>query len=52
MQRWGNPGYPSNLPRHISALFDENGKIKDNGTVQFLQTFVHAFVDLIKKYQA
>jgi chromate reductase, NAD(P)H dehydrogenase (quinone) len=37
---------------NVSALFDENGKIKDNGTVQFLQTFVNAFVDLIKKYQA
>jgi chromate reductase, NAD(P)H dehydrogenase (quinone) len=27
---------------NVSALFDENGKIKDNGTVQFLQTFVNA----------
>ena len=37
---------------NVSALFDENGKIKDDGTVQFFQSFVNAFVDLIKKYQA
>jgi chromate reductase len=37
---------------NVSALFDEKGKIKDNETVQILQTFVNAFVDLIKKYQA
>lgn len=35
-----------------AALLDENGKIKNEGTVQFLQSFVDAFVDLIKKYQA
>ena len=33
-------------------LFDGNGKFKDEGTVQFLQSFVDVFVDLIKKYQA
>lgn len=37
---------------NVSALFDENGKIKDEGTAQFFQSFVNAFVDLIKKYQA
>ncbi|MEK5520602.1 MULTISPECIES: NADPH-dependent FMN reductase [Heyndrickxia] len=33
-------------------LIDENGKINNDGTVQFLQTFVNAFVELIKKYQS
>lgn len=33
-------------------LLDENGKIKDEGTTQFLQSFVYTFVDLIKKYKA
>ncbi|WP_100013211.1 NADPH-dependent FMN reductase [Lentibacillus sediminis] len=33
-------------------LVDENGKINNEGTIQFLQTFVDSFVDLIKKYQA
>jgi chromate reductase, NAD(P)H dehydrogenase (quinone) len=37
---------------NVAALFDDNGKIKEDGTVQFLQSFVHAFVDLIKKHQA
>ncbi|WP_235846465.1 NADPH-dependent FMN reductase [Neobacillus drentensis] len=37
---------------NVSALFDENDKIKDDGTVQFLRSFINAFVDLIKKYQA
>ncbi|SOC19553.1 chromate reductase [Ureibacillus xyleni] len=32
------------------SLFDDNGKIKDQGTVQFLQGFVNAFVDLINRY--
>ena len=32
-------------------LLDENGKINNEGTVQFLQSFVDAFVELIKKYQ-
>lgn len=32
-------------------LFDENGKFNNEGTVQFLQSFVDAFVDLINKYQ-
>jgi len=31
-------------------LLDENGKIKDEGTVKFLQSFVDAFVELIKKH--
>jgi chromate reductase, NAD(P)H dehydrogenase (quinone) len=33
-------------------LLDENGKINNEGTIQFLQGFVDAFVDLIKRYQA
>jgi len=32
-------------------LLDENGKLNNEGTVQFLQSFVDAFVELIKKYQ-
>ena len=35
---------------NAAALLDENGKVKDQGTVQFLQSFVDAFVNLIKKY--
>jgi chromate reductase len=34
----------------VHELLDENGKIKDDGTVQFLQSFINAFDDLIKKY--
>ncbi|MFF2448891.1 NADPH-dependent FMN reductase [Neobacillus sp. NPDC058068] len=37
---------------NVAALLDENGKIKDEKTVQFLQSFADAFVDLIKKYQS
>jgi len=33
-------------------LLDKNGKIKNEGTVQFLQSFVDTFVELIKKYRA
>ena len=33
-------------------LLDKNGKIKNEGTVQFFQSFVDTFVELIKKYQA
>jgi len=33
-----------------SQLFDENGKIINKDTVQFLQTVVNSFVELIKKY--
>ena len=33
-------------------LIDENGKINNEETIQFLQGFVDTFVDLIKKYQA
>lgn len=32
-------------------LIDENGKIKSQDTIQFLQSFVDAFVDLIQRYQ-
>lgn len=34
-----------------AALLDENGKINNEDTVHFLQTFVNTFVDLIAKYQ-
>lgn len=37
---------------NVANLLDENGKLKDEGTVKFLQSFVDAFVDLIKKHQA
>jgi chromate reductase len=36
---------------NVADILDEDGKIKDEGTVKFLQSFVDAFVDLIKKYQ-
>ena len=36
---------------NTATLLDENGKVKEKGTVQFLQSFVDAFVDLIKRYQ-
>ncbi|RFB12612.1 NADPH-dependent oxidoreductase [Bacillus sp. HNG] len=32
-------------------LFDENGKINNEGTVQFLQSVVDAFVELIQKFK-
>ena len=35
-----------------ASLLDENGKVKNEGTIQFLQSFVDTFVNLIKKYQA
>lgn len=34
---------------NVATLLDENGKINNNETVQFLQSFVDAFVDLMKK---
>lgn len=37
---------------NVAALLDENGKINNQDTIQFLQSFVDAFVDLIKKYQS
>lgn len=37
---------------NVHELLDENGQIKNQDTVQFLQTFVDAFVDLIKRYQS
>lgn len=36
---------------NVATLLDENGKINNEGTIQFLQTFVNKFVDLIKKYE-
>ncbi|MCM3569493.1 NADPH-dependent FMN reductase [Neobacillus mesonae] len=36
---------------NVADLLDENGKLKNEGTVQFLQTFVNAFVDLITRYK-
>ncbi|WP_284036619.1 NAD(P)H-dependent oxidoreductase [Neobacillus sp. 114] len=37
---------------NVADLLDEGGKIKDEGTVKFLQSFVDAFVDMIKRHQA
>ncbi|MEH7115237.1 NADPH-dependent FMN reductase [Neobacillus niacini] len=37
---------------NVASLLDENGKINNEGTVQFLQTFINAFVDLINRYKA
>ena len=36
---------------NVADILDGDGKIKDEGTVKFLQSFVDAFVDLIKKHQ-
>lgn len=36
---------------NIHELLDENGKIKNEDTVQFLQGFVDAFVNLLKIHQ-
>ena len=36
---------------NAAALLDENDKVKNEGTIQFLQSFVDAFIDLIEKYQ-
>src|SRR5699024_6269629 len=35
---------------NVMTLLDEDGKINNEDTVQFLQTFVNTFIDLIKKY--
>ncbi len=37
---------------HSAKLLDEQGKLNNEGTVQFLQSFVEAFIELIKKYSA
>ena len=37
---------------NVADLLDEKGKVKDERTVKFLQSFVEAFIDLIKKNQA
>ncbi|MEH7224037.1 NAD(P)H-dependent oxidoreductase [Bacillus sp. JJ1566] len=37
---------------NVVGLLDEASKIKDEGTVEFLQSFVNAFVDLIRRYQS
>ncbi|MGJ9458475.1 NADPH-dependent FMN reductase [Oceanobacillus sp. CF4.6] len=36
---------------NVAALLDENGKVKNEGTIQFLQSVVDTFVDLIKRYE-
>ncbi len=36
---------------NAAALLDESGKVSNEGTLQFLQSFVDAFIDLIEKYQ-
>lgn len=35
---------------HSAKLLDEQGKLNNEGTVQFLQSFVEAFIELMKKY--
>jgi len=35
-----------------AELLEENGKIKKEDTVEFLQSFVNSFVELIKKHQS
>lgn len=42
---------PEAYMANVATLLDENGKINNEETVQFLQSFVDSFVDLIKKYQ-
>jgi chromate reductase, NAD(P)H dehydrogenase (quinone) len=37
---------------NAAALLDESGKISNEGTVQFLQSFVDTYVDLIEKHQS
>lgn len=37
---------------NVHELLDEEGKINKEDTVQFLQNFVNAFVELIKKHRA
>lgn len=34
---------------NIASLLDENGKIKDAGTLEFLQSFVDAYMTLLQK---
>src|SRR5699024_3773321 len=34
----------------VSKILDENGKINNEETIQFLQTFVDAFIDLTDRY--
>ena len=34
----------------VHELLDEEGKFNNEGTVQFLQSFVGAFTDLINKH--
>ena len=35
---------------NVTKILDENGKINNDDTIQFLQTFVDAFTDLIDRY--
>lgn len=37
---------------NVAAMLDENGKMTDEQTVAFLQSFVNAFVEWIKTHQA
>ncbi len=36
---------------HTNKLIDEYGKITNEGTMEFLQTIIDAFVELIERYQ-
>ncbi len=37
---------------NVATLLDETGKINNDSTIQFLQSFVDAFVDLIETFEA
>lgn len=37
---------------NVADLLNQDDKIKNGETIKFLQSFVYAFVELIKKYQA
>ncbi|MFJ8063894.1 NADPH-dependent FMN reductase [Psychrobacillus sp. NPDC096426] len=41
--------HPEAYISNSASLLDENGKINNEGTVQFLQSVIDTFVDLIKK---
>lgn len=42
--------HPEAYISNSAKLLDESGRINNEGTIQFLQSFVDAFVDLIGKY--
>ena len=36
---------------HTNKLFDEQGRINNEGTVEFLQTVIDAFIEMVELYQ-